>query len=128
MSFSWAFQRYHFHLDPIWPDGTFNQSIGFLKNRTHSSVTERIATDKIINILIKYAFVISIYTEERARHKHILIRFKFSFYLFEKIKENRAEIPYCGGRIVGTGIPAVGLFRAIASMHIRVFFDTLYCS
>ncbi len=24
MSFSWAFQWYHFHLDPIWPDGTFN--------------------------------------------------------------------------------------------------------
>ncbi len=23
MSFSWAFQWYHFHLDPIWPDGTF---------------------------------------------------------------------------------------------------------
>jgi hypothetical protein len=23
MSFSWAFQCYHFHLDPIWPDGTF---------------------------------------------------------------------------------------------------------
>ncbi len=26
MSFSWAFQWYHFHLDPIWPDGTFNNA------------------------------------------------------------------------------------------------------
>ncbi len=25
MSFSWAFQWYHFHSDPIWPDGTFNK-------------------------------------------------------------------------------------------------------
>ncbi len=24
MSFSRAFQWYHSHLDPIWPDGTFN--------------------------------------------------------------------------------------------------------
>jgi len=25
MSFSRAFQSYHSHLDPIWPDGTFKQ-------------------------------------------------------------------------------------------------------
>ncbi len=27
MSFSWAFQWYHSHLDPIWPDGTFKNII-----------------------------------------------------------------------------------------------------
>ncbi len=32
MSFSWAFQWYHFHLDPIWPDGTFQYVQKLLRN------------------------------------------------------------------------------------------------
>ncbi len=37
MSFSWAFQWYHFHLDPIWPDGTFKLIICF-SSFTHFAI------------------------------------------------------------------------------------------
>jgi hypothetical protein len=42
MSFSWAFQLYHFHLDPIWPDGTFKVILRLKKEEKMEHILDEV--------------------------------------------------------------------------------------
>jgi hypothetical protein len=89
MSFSRAFQWYHSHLDPIWPDGTFKSftyfpenvdEMKFLAKTLRNLITCKYFKKNIsfdLNIWDKFCFCVGIL--RRWQHFHIFVYFSKLF-------------------------------------------------